>query len=47
MPQVAKKEAPKEEGKKIVSNNNIKSACKEQRRNIKGKKMRDHLASLK
>jgi hypothetical protein len=29
-----------------MSNNNKESACKEQRRNIKGKKMRDCLASL-
>jgi hypothetical protein len=32
---------------KIVNNNNKESACEEQIRNIKGKKMKDHLASLK
>jgi hypothetical protein len=42
-----KKGSTKRGRKENLSNNNIKSACKEQRRNIKGKKMRDHLASLK
>jgi len=42
-----KRKHQRRKGEKIVNNNNKEIACKEQRRNIEGKKMRDHLALIK